>query len=121
MAREKLTFSEEQMSALREVVYGGYKQKPKQKILQRGGWRGKMSEGGGIDYNYYMGKKPMYDFYMRGYSPTEDAEEGSASANFGKIADYLGITSLDSTKDLQQIYDYVLAINLPLPKLRKRR
>lgn len=107
-----LKFSDRELADLREVVYGGYKQIKPRKAAGRPGYHGRM-EPGGIDYNFYKGLKPANKFYIAGYDPMEEAEKGSTSANFAKIARELGIKKVDSTRDLQQVYDYVLGYTPP--------
>ena len=102
-----LKFSDRELADLRQVVYGGYKQIKPRQWLGRPGGQGKM-EPGGIDYNFYKGLRPEHKFYIAGHDPMKKAKKGSASRNFGKIAKNLGIKNVDSTRDLQQIYDYVL-------------
>ena len=110
-----LKFSEQELADLRGVVHGGYRKTAPKKKLTRGGWRGEMTGGGAIDYNFYKGLKPKYDFDHNSAlkNVTTAAKEGSASANFAKIAKELGIKNVDSTRDLQQIYDYVLGYKPP--------
>lgn len=107
-----LKFSDQELADLRQVVYGGYKQIKPRKVAGRGGFQGR-TEPGGVDYNFYKGLKPKHEFYIRGYDPMEKAEKGSTSSNFGKIAESLGIKNVDSTRDLQQMYDYVLGYKPP--------
>lgn len=102
-----LKFSDQELADLRQIVYGGYKQKARRPYSGRPGHQGR-KESGGIDYNYYQGLTPKYKVYFRGYDPMVESEKGSTSANFAKIAKELGIKNVDSKKDLQQIYDYVL-------------
>ena len=107
-----LKFSDRELADLRQVAYGGYKQIKPRRVAGRAGFQGK-TEPGGIDYNFYKGLKPKHKFYIRGYDPMEKAKKGSASRNFAKIAKELGIKSVDSTGDLQQMYDYVLGYKPP--------
>lgn len=110
-----LKFSDRELAELRQVVYGGYKREPDRTIRRRSS-QTKTIPGGGIDYNFYSGrqrKKPYQAFEYDMPHFYEDAEKGSTSANFAKIAKELGIKKVDSTKDLQQVYDYVLGYTPP--------
>ena len=110
-----LKFSDRELADLRRVAYGGYKKTPDRTQRLRSSQTKKIP-GGAIDYNFYSGrqrKKPYKGFSLDMPHFYEDAEEGSTSANFAKIARELGIKNVDSTKDLQQMYDYVLGYKPP--------
>lgn len=109
-----LKFSEQELADLRRVAYGGYKRTP-DRIKRLKSSQTKKIPGGAIDYNFYQGRKPKYNFDHDSFlkNVTTEAEEGSVSANFAKIAKELGIKKVDSTRDLQQMYDYVLGYNAP--------
>lgn len=111
-----LKFSDQELADLRQVAYGGYRKTAPKKKLTRGGYRGEMTGGGAIDYNFYSGRQRKKQY--RGFQSDmphfyEDAGKGSTSANFAKIAKELGIKNVDSTRDLQQMYDYVLGYKPP--------
>jgi hypothetical protein len=112
-----LKFSDQELADLRRVAYGGYKKTAPRSVRRHPEMGPKKVGGGKIDYNYYSGRR-MQDRY-RNYTSMdadfmyEDAEKGSTSANFAKIAKELGIKKVDSTRDLQQMYDYVLGYKPP--------
>lgn len=110
-----LKFSEQELADLRRVAYGGYKRTP-DRIKRLKSSQTKKIPGGAIDYNFYSGRQRKNIY--RGFETDmphfyEDAEKGSTSANFAKIAKELGIKKVDSTRDLQQMYDYVLGYKPP--------
>lgn len=109
-----LKFSDQELADLRRVAYGGYKKTPDRTKRLRSSQTKKIP-GGDIDYNFYQGRKPKYNFDHSSFlkNVTTPAEEGSTSANFARIAKELGIKKVDSTKDLQQMYDYVLGYKPP--------
>ena len=112
-----LKFSDQELADLRQVAYGGYRKTPVRTIRTKASSPDKKVGGGAIDYNFYSGRR-MQDRY-RNYTSMdaafmyEDAKKGSTSANFAKIARELGIKKVDSTKDLQKMYDYVLGYKPP--------
>lgn len=112
-----LKFSDQELADLRQVAYGGYRKTPVRTIRRGSDSPDKKIGGNAIDYNFYSGRR-MQDRY-RNYTSMdadfmyEDAKEGSTSANFAKIARELGIKKVDSTRDLQQMYDYVLGYKPP--------
>lgn len=110
-----LKFSEQELAELRQVVYGGYKKEDLRPVSVHPEMRGMTPPHGGkkIDYNYYGGLRPQNRMYVRGMDPYVPAEEGSVSANFGKIAKELGIKEVSNQQHLQQMYDYVLGYTPP--------
>lgn len=124
MAEEKkkgLEFSEEEMNALRRIAYGGFKKTP-DTIRRLKSSQTKRIPGGAIDYAFYSGKTkdPRYlGIRMDSDFMYNDAEEGSASFNFNKIREHLGIKNVDSTEDLRQLYDYVFNYKPPVKEQKK--
>lgn len=110
-----LKFSDQELADLRRVAYGGYRRTPIRTIRTKADASDKKVGGDAIDYNFYSGRKPKYDFDHNSVlkNLTVAAEKGSTSANFGRIAKELGIKKVDSTRDLQQMYDYVLGYKPP--------
>ena len=96
-----LNFSEGQLAELRQDVYGGYRRTAPS--TDRYG-RKRAGTGGQIDYGYYGGRSGRVFF---GEQPTSTQE------NWGKIAGELGINKVDSTADLQKMYDYVTGYQSP--------
>ena len=110
-----LKFSDRELADLRKVVYGGYKKTDVRPVSVHPDMRyqNRTTGGDAIDYAFYQGQRPKFGTQIsRGYDPYVSAEKGSTSANFAKIARELGI-NVDSTKDLQQVYDYVLGYTPP--------
>ena len=108
-----LKFSEQELADLRQVVYGGFKKTDVRPLSVHPEMRGRTTGGDKIDFDFYGGQRPRDRIAVRGYDPLVAAEKGSASANFAKIARELGIKKVDSEKDLQQMYDYVLGYTPP--------
>lgn len=108
-----LKFSEQELAELRQVVYGGFKKTDVRPVSVHPEMYGMKTGGDKIDFNFYGGLRPKNRTFTRGMDPHVPAEEGSVSANFGKIAKELGIREVSNKQDLQQMYDYVLGYTPP--------
>jgi len=108
-----LKFSEQELAELRQVVHGGYKKEDVRPVRGKGGNVTRSIGGHKIDYNYYGGLRPKNKVFTGWFDKYIPAEEGSASANFGKIAKELGIKEVSNRQHLQQMYDYVLGYTPP--------
>lgn len=111
-----LKFSEQELADLRQVVYGGFKKTDLRPRSVHSEMRGMTPPHGGdkIDFNFYGGLRPKSRVFSgAAFDRFVPAEEGSVSANFGKIAKELGIKEVSTKKDLQQMYDYVLGYTPP--------
>ena len=94
-----LQFSDKELQDLRKIAYGGYKTTSPMRVRQKdGGYR--TVGGGGIDYGFYSGQSTSG---MAGFNQ----KQNPTSRNFARIAQELGLKSINSPNDIAAMYDWL--------------
>ena len=96
-------FSNKELEQMRSIAYGGYRRvsNPSARYSPNGMVVNRNSRAGQIDYDFYRGRGTTG---MPGFNQKQDP----VSRNFGRIAQELGLKSVNnSTNDIQAMYDYL--------------
>ena len=95
-------FSNKELEQMRAIAYGGYRRvsNPSPRYSPNGMVVNRNSRAGQIDYDFYRGRGTTG---MPGFNQKQDP----VSRNFGRIAEELGLKSVNSINDLQAMYDYL--------------